>query len=211
LDSVRAVDYKIATMYDALKSRYTFTCPRRGEASVRLSSFRRLDRLPGTAHPAVFRVTFSCPCGDEHVGLVPHEQLDWEPLGLGGGRFLNLMTSRYDDLEAEFADQSLRHIQAGAWPWAFYCYPEGRPRPVFPSSFQLLAPESGQLGMAVRCPVCSMLSVNLVSSEHVDVPFHNDREVGVVVHTLMGETLQTPDELVAELESAPLDIRALAL
>jgi hypothetical protein len=160
----------------------------------------------------VYRVTFSCPCGDEHIGLVSHEELDWEPLGLGGGRFLNLMTSRYDDLEAEFADQSLRHIQAGDWPWAFYCYPEARPRPVFPSSFFLLAvPESGRLGMAVRCPVCSSLSVNLVSPEHVDLPFHNDREVGVVVHTVTGETLQTPDELLEELDTGPLDIRTIDL
>ena len=39
-------------MYDALTTRYTFGCPSRGETHVRLSAFRMLDRLAGTAHPA---------------------------------------------------------------------------------------------------------------------------------------------------------------
>ena len=46
-----------------------------------LSSFRRLERLPGAAHPAVFRVLFDCPCGEDHLGLVSHDDLDWAPLG----------------------------------------------------------------------------------------------------------------------------------
>ena len=80
-------------MYDALTTRYTFACPARGEASVRLSAFREVDRLPGAAHPAVFCVRFACSCGEEHLGLVSHDQLDWAPLGLDdGATFLNLMT-----------------------------------------------------------------------------------------------------------------------
>ena len=61
---------------------------------------------------------------------------------------------------------------------------EDRPRPVFPSAFRLLAPAASgdRVGVAVRCPVCGRVSVNLVSREHVDVPFHNDREIGVVAH-----------------------------
>ena len=73
-------------MYDALTTRYTFACPARGETSVRLSAFREVDRLPGTAHPAVFRVRFACGCGDDHVGLVTHDDLDWAPLGLDEAR-----------------------------------------------------------------------------------------------------------------------------
>ena len=42
-------------MYDALTTSYRFACPTRGEASVRLSSFRNLERLPGPAHPTVYR------------------------------------------------------------------------------------------------------------------------------------------------------------
>lgn len=64
----------------------------------------------------------------------------------------------------------------------FFCYPENQSRPVFPSSFFLLAPSGhgGTLGLAVRCPVCGRTSINLVSEQHVDLPFHNDAEIGVV-------------------------------
>src|SRR3990170_3164638 len=99
-------------MYDVLTTRYTFSCPVRGETHVRLSSFRALERLPGSAHPAVFRISFACGCGEEH------------------------------------------------------------PRPVCPSSFLVLAPgvASGTIGVAVRCPACERVSLNLVSHEHVDLP-----------------------------------------
>ena len=75
-------------MYDALTGRFTFPCPARGEARVTLSAFRQLERLPGAAHPAVFQVLFACGCGEEHEGLVTHDELDWAPLGLRGGRLL---------------------------------------------------------------------------------------------------------------------------
>ena len=53
-----------------------------GETRVTLSAFRELRQLPGTAHPAVYEITFACPCGGEHIGLVSHDELDWAPLGL---------------------------------------------------------------------------------------------------------------------------------
>ena len=82
-------------MYDALTTRYTFSCPERGEARVALSSFRRVEQLPGPAHPVVFEVEFGCVCGHEHPGLVSHDELDWAPLGLGGdATFVNLMRLR---------------------------------------------------------------------------------------------------------------------
>src|SRR5919198_4768775 len=169
-------------MYDALTGRFTFACPSRGEARVTLSAFRRLERLPGAAHPAVYRVLFDCACGREHDGLVSHDELDWAPLGLQGGVFFNFMTSHLDRLEDELSDLAARRLEAGEWPWSFFCYPEERPRPVFPSSFFLLAPGDGALGLGVRCPACQRLSVNLVSHEHVDIPWHNDVDVGVVEH-----------------------------
>ena len=199
-------------MYDALRSRYTFACPTRGETSVALSAFRLVDRLPGAAHPAVYRIRFACPCGDEHDGLVGHDDLDWAPLGLDGGpRFLNLMTSRVEPVAAELGEIAAARIGAGEWPWTFFCYPEERPRPVFPSSFALLAPGDGSLGLAVRCPACRRLSVNLVSHSHVDLPFHNDPEVGVVEHVFAGDALGTLDEFRDELYSAAFDVRRLAL
>jgi hypothetical protein len=198
-------------MYNPLTSRYTFSCPQRGEATVALSSFRTLERLEGTAHPVVYRVRFACPCGDEHDGLVSHDELDWAPLGLEGGVFLNLMTSRVEPVADEMSDVAAARIKAGEWPWSFFCYPEEQPRPVFPSAFFLLAPGNGRLGLAVHCPACGRASVNLVSHEHVDVPFHNDREIGVVEHVFSSDLETTVEEFRAELWSASFDARRLGL
>ena len=97
---------------------------------------------------------------------------------------MNLMTASVDPVEAELADLAARRIQAGEWPWSFFCYAEERPRPVFPSAFLVLAPagRGEEVGLAVRCPACASVSINLVSAQHLDVPFHNDREIGVVEH-----------------------------
>jgi hypothetical protein len=198
-------------MYDALTGRFTFPCPTRGEARVSLSAFRQLERLPGAVHPAVFRVLFDCSCGEEHEGLVTHDDLDWAPLGLQGGVFYNVMTAKLDRFEAELSGLAARKIQAGEWPWSFFCYPEERPRPVFPSSFFLLAPGDGSLGLAVRCPACQRTSVNLVSREHVDLPFHNDPEVGVVEHVFSDDVARTLAEFQADLYSTAFDTRRLSL
>jgi len=199
-------------MYDALTGRYTFACPVRGETRVALSRFRTLQPLEGTAHPVVFRIRFECACGDEHDGLVAHDELDWAPLGVEGDvTFLNLMTSRREHAGAELADIAARHIQAGEWPWSFFCYPEERPRPIFPSSFALLAPGGRAIGIAVRCPVCERTSVNLVSPEHVDLPFHNDAQVGVVEHVFTEDVGRTLEAFRAELYSAHFDARRLTL
>ncbi|HEX9379937.1 MAG TPA: hypothetical protein VF891_00445 [Gaiellaceae bacterium] len=198
-------------MYDALTGRFTFPCPARGETRVTLSAFRQLERLPGAAHPAVFQVRFACACGKEHEGLVTHDDLDWAPLGLQGGVFYNLMTDRLDVVDAELSDLAARRIQAGEWPWSFFCYPEEQPRPVFPSAFFLLAPGDGSLGLAVRCPACQRTSVNLVSHEHVDLPFHNDPEVGVVEHVFSDDVARTLEEFRAELYSVSFDTRRLGL
>ena len=109
------------------------------------------------------------------------------------------------------ADVAARQIQQGRWPWSFFCYPEERPRPVFPSSFFLLAPGGRALGLAVRCPSCGRTSVNLVSAEHVDLPFHHDAHVGVVEHVFQEDTLATLEEFRLELYSASFDLRRLNL
>jgi hypothetical protein len=198
-------------MYDALTGRFTFACPSRGEARVTLSAFRELERLPGAVHPAVYRVLFACACGEEHDGLVSHDDLDWAPLGLRGGVFFNFMTAQLDPVETELSDLAVRRLQGGEWPWSFFCYPEDRPRPVFPSSFFLLAPGDGSLGLAVRCPACQRTSVNLVSHEHVDLPWHNDLEIGVVEHVFADDVARTVEEFRAELFSSRFDSRRIDL
>jgi hypothetical protein len=198
-------------MYDPLTSRYAFACPARGETQVPLSAFRSIEQLPGATHPSVFRVRFDCACGGEHDGLLTHEELDWAPLGLGAGEFLNLMTARLDPVRAELGELAAVHIKRGEWPWSFFCFPEERPRPVFPSSFTLLTAADGTVGLAVRCPSCRRLSLNIVTQPHVDVPFHNDREIGVVEHMFADDALATLDEFRAELWSASFDARRMAL
>jgi hypothetical protein len=198
-------------MYDPLTTRYAFACPVRGETRVPLSAFRSIEQLPGAAHPAVFRVRFGCDCGAEHDGLVTHEDLDWTPLGLDAGEFLNVMTARLEPVGSELGELAVARIRQGDWPWTFFCYPEERPRLVFPSSFTLLTATDGAVGLAVRCPSCRRFSLNLVSHPHIDVPFHNDREVGVVEHMFAEDAPATLEEFRAELWSSSFDARRLAL
>jgi hypothetical protein len=201
-------------MYDTLTTSYTFNCPIHGETHVRLSRFRRIEQLPGAQHPAVFRVEFECGCGEDHPGLVTHEDLDWAPLGLHDDtQYVNLMTSRVEALGGELGELAASRIKKGEWPWSFFCWPEERPRPVFPSAFRLLAPavSGDSVGLAVRCPACGKVSVNLVSRAHVDVPFVNDREVGVVEHHFREDAAATVAEFQAELWSGSFDARRLGL
>ena len=100
----------------------------REHASVPLSAFREIERLPGAAHPAVFRVRFACACGDEHDGLLAHDDLDWAPLGVGEERALR---QSHDEPQSSpsatsSSDLAVRRITAGRWPWVLFCYPEGR-------------------------------------------------------------------------------------
>ena len=181
-----------------------------------LSDFRALERLPGPHHPAVYQVLFACGCGDEHPGLVPHDDLDWAPLG-GTSRttFRNLMTSNEGPLAGELVELAALRIKAGEWPWSFYCHLEGRPRPMTPSAVALIAPGAGRsdefVGIAVHCPACGAVSVNLVTRRHVDVPFWNDARVGVVDHVFAADALRAIEEFRHELHSARFDERRLDL
>ena len=67
------------------------------------------------------------------------------------------------------------------------------------------------LGLAVCCPACRRTSVNVVSHEHVDVPFWNDREVGVVEHVFPDDLHAAVEEFHAELWSSTFDARRLRL
>jgi hypothetical protein len=199
-------------VYDPLTTRYSFACPHGYRPSVPLSAFRLLERLPGPSHPAVYSIVFACGCGDEHRGLVSHDDLDWAPLGgTTATTFHNLMTSSDDSLATELAEVAAVRIGAGEWPWSFFCRLEGRPRPMTPSALAVIAPTEASVGVAVRCPSCSAVSVNLVTREHVDIPFWNDACVGVVAHTFQADALRAIEEFRAELDSAQFDERRLDL
>ena len=194
-------------MYDGLTGLYTFACPVRGEVRLPLSAFRIIDRLPGAAHPAVYKITFSCDCGDEHEGLVAHDDLDWAPLAGGDVSFVNLMTSKLESAASDLLDLAATQIRVGEWPWSFFCYPEERARPVFPSSFRALGAGEDRIGLAVECPSCSRTSVNLVTHRHVDVPFYNDRKVDVVEHIFSDDRETTLEAFRLELDSGRFDAR----
>src|SRR5581483_1316800 len=200
-------------MYDALRTSYSFSCPAHGETYVRLSRFRRLDELPGTHHPAVYSVEVACGCGGEHLGLVTHDELDWAPLGLAQEMmFLNLMTSRTETVGDELGSVAAARIRAGEWPWRFFCRQENRPHAVYPSAFKLLTPaDDDRVCVAVECPVCGTVSINVVTREHVDVPFASDREVGVVDRVFDGGALRVCDDLCAELSASAVATRRLTL
>lgn len=199
-------------MYDPLTSKYSLRCPHGSDVVVPLSSFRSLGRLPGPSHPAVYGVEFSCRCGGEHTGLVSQVELDWAHLGTTADlTFRNLMTAHDDLLAGELVDVAARHIGAGEWPWTFYCYLEARPRPITPSSFSFIAPGFGLYGVSFQCPVCSSVSVNVVTQTHVDVPFRNDRSVGVVPHVFELDAHRALEEFRAELASSTFDERRLDL
>jgi hypothetical protein len=163
-------------------------------------------------HPALYRVVFACGCGEEHFGLVAHDDLDWAPLGAGAQEvYLDLMTSHVGAVADELLELTLRRLRAGEWPWSFFCYPEERPREAYPSAFSLLAATGPHVAVAVRCPSCTQTSINLVSRPHLDVPFHNDREIGVVEHVFAEDRETMVAAFAEELHSSRFDARRLEL
>ena len=152
---------------------------------MRLSRSAASSSCPARTTRPSTAIEFACGCGGEHPGLVTHDELDWAPLGLQDGTpFVNLMTSRTGAARrrarrARGARGSRRGSGRGASS-------AGR-RSVRGRCSRRRSGCSRRRGRrprrpAVRCPACGTVSVNLVSREHVDVPFVNDREVGVVGH-----------------------------
>jgi hypothetical protein len=76
---------------------------------------------------------------------------------------------------------------------------------VFPSAFRLLSAGTEGVGVAVHCPACARTSVNVVTREHVDVPFYNDRRVAVVEHVFAFDREHAVEAFRAGLFSAAFD------
>ena len=172
-------------MYDVLRATYRFHCPNRDEGEctrIPLSAFRRLDRLPGAVHPALYRVEYDCTCGGVHLGLVSHSDLDYGPLAPVEVEFRNLLTGRTEPVGDELAEVARSQVQRGNWPWRLYCSHESRLKPVFPSCLAVVLPHGhGDLvGVAMNCPSCGQTTLNLVSEPHLDIPFFHDRVVHFV-------------------------------
>jgi predicted RNA-binding Zn-ribbon protein involved in translation (DUF1610 family) len=197
-------------MYDVLRASYRFHCPNRGEgelARVPLSAFRRIERLPGAVHPAVYRVEYDCACGTVHPGLVSHSDLDYGPLAPVEVEFRNLITGRTEPVGAELAEVARSQVQRGNWPWRLYCSREGRLKPVFPSCLAVVLPHGhGDLvGVAMNCPSCGQTTLNLVSEPHLDVPFFHDRIVHYVERPFGDVRDLTLEQFRSRLHSARFD------
>src|SRR5260221_14204511 len=107
-------------MYDVIRASYQFHCPRHphGELhAVALSRFRSIERLPGAAHPAVFRVTYHCDCGDPHVGLASHDDLEYAPIGAADVTFRNLLTGRTEPVWGVLLGLARPQVPNGNRPW----------------------------------------------------------------------------------------------
>jgi hypothetical protein len=198
-------------VYDGLTARYSFSCPVAGQTTrVRLSSFRTVERLPGAAHPAVYSVTFECAlCGRTHDGLAAHDELDWAPVSGPAPDFYNVMTGKLEPAAPDLSEHAAAQIRGGRWPWCFFCYAEQRPQPVFPSAFRLVFPAPDGLVLGAACAACGRTSVNVVSAEHLDVPFYSDREIGVIEDAFPAEL--APHELAERLASRPSGATRLRL
>jgi hypothetical protein len=202
-------------MYDVLRASYRFHCPQREQGqlrSVALSHFRSIERLPGAAHPAVFRVTYRCDCGDDHVGLLAHDDLDYGPIAATRVEFRNLVTGRTEPLADELLELTRAQVQQGNWPWKLFCGREGQLKPVFPSSLVRVCPaESELVGVAMNCPSCGELSLNVVSEAHLDVPFYHDRIVRLIDRPFLDERDLTVEGFHQQLWSAGFDAERASL
>jgi len=163
-----------------------------------VSAFRIIRRLRGAQSPAVFRVGFECECGDRHEALVAHDRLDWAPLGTDSTEtFTNLATGKRELVATELVEQATGHLRKGAWPWTFWCHPESALRPGFPSSLRFVTPEheygDARVGVLVRCNSCERHTVNIVSTTHLDVPWHNDEHIAFVAQLFDGDRI-APEE-----------------
>ena len=150
----------------------------------------------------------------EHPGLVTHARSRLTPLGLQDDTpFLNLMTSRLEAVGDELGGAGGGADQGGGVAVELLLLARGASAAGVPVGVQ--AAGAGGRGdrvvLAVRCPACGRSSLNLVSREHVDVPFVNDREVGVVEHVFHDDAASTVEEFQAELYSASFDARRLNL
>ena len=200
-------------MYDALTTTYTFSCPMHGETHVQLSRFRRLEQLPAPSIPRSTASSSPVAAASEHPALVTHDELDWAPLGLQDATpFVNLMTSRVEAVAFELGELAASGSKRGSGRGVSSAGRRSDRGRSFRRRSSCSRPRSAtESGLAVRCPVCGKVSVNLVSRAHVDVPFVNDREVGVVRALFDDDAAATLEEFQAELWSASFDARRLTL
>ena len=120
--------------------------------------------------------------------------------------FRNLVTGRTEPVAGELVELTRAQVQKGNWPWKLYCGREAKLKPVFPSSLALVSPADSELvGVAMHCPSCGELSLNVVSEAHLDVPFYHDRVVRLIDRPFLDSRDLTVDDFHERLWSAGFD------
>ena len=208
LRCIRPADYNFY-MYDAIRGTYTFACPSRGESRVTPSAFREFERPPGAAHPAVYKIRFECPCGEEHPAFVSHDDLDWAPLGLVGGVFLNP-----DDVAARQPRRGARRPGRTPDPGGRLALEllllsggaaaAGLPRRRLPARARRRIAGAGR---AVSILLADVGQPRLAHARRRAV--HHDATVGVVEHVFQDDAATAIEEFRAELYSVSFDVRRL--
>lgn len=197
-------------MFDALRNQYKLRCALTGESVwISISKFRAVKRLRGASVPAVFRVQYNCSCNCDHEALITHDTLDYQPLATEATTpFVNLLTGSRELLATELAEVSSSKIRRGNWPWTFYCFAESTHRPGFPSSLRMVSPlthehgDNEHLGVLVRCSSCERMTINLVTRQHLDVPFFNDEKIHFVDRLVGGDSLSVEETFRHQLDAA---------
>jgi len=138
--------------------------------------------------------------------LVAHDDLDYGPIAATPVEFRNLVTGRTEPVAGELVELTRVQVQKGNWPWKLYCGREAKLKPVFPSSLALVSPADSELvGVAMHCPSCGDLSLNVVSEAHLDVPFYHDRVVRLIDRPFLDSRDLTVDDFHERLWSAGFD------
>ena len=180
---------------------------------VALSRFRSIERLPGAAHPAVYRISYLCDCGDHHQGLVAHSDLDYGPIAPQPElEFRNLLTGRTEPVADELADLARRHVQRGNWPWRLYCSAEAALKPVFPSSLALVR-RRPPTWSAWRCAARPAASCPSTSSPRATWTCRSitTRSIKILERPFGDRRDLTVDRFHAELHSAGFDVERARL
>lgn len=147
--------------FDAIAGGWDAVCRESGSHGVvRLSAFRRVERLPGAGAPPAHVVTYRCGdgCGGQHQLLMSSEELDWLPVATGFAPHYDLMTGRMAHDPDAGIDLWWRAMRRGRWPVTVACEHHPAPVPAWPSCLRALEPDAEPEGrwflVHFTCPAC---------------------------------------------------------
>ncbi len=147
--------------FDAIAGGWDAVCSASGDHGVlRLSAFRRVERLPGAGAPPAHLVTYRCAdgCGGHHTLLMSGEELDWSPIATALPAHFDLMTGRMAVEPDAGVERWWRSMRDGHWPVTLRCEHHDAPVPAWPSCLRALEPDDERdvrwLLVHWRCPLC---------------------------------------------------------